>query len=168
MTTAVTPSPLHRPAGTGPSFWGPGDLYTFLVTGEESGGAYFAMEALVPRGGGPPPHIHANEDETFHVLEGRVTFRLGDETILAGPGDFVHVPRGNVHCFRNDGETPARLVLTFTPAGIEHFFLETLQRAYDLATARRRRRTRSGRRPRTGGSRTRTGAGGPRPSRRGS
>ena len=132
MTFAVSHPPLHRPAGTGPSFWGPGDLYTFLVTGEESGGAYFAMEALVPQGGGPPPHIHANEDETFYVLEGRVTFRLADETILAGPGDFVHVPRGNVHCFRNDGETPARLVLTFTPAGIEHFFLETLQRAYDL------------------------------------
>jgi quercetin dioxygenase-like cupin family protein len=132
MTTVVSHPPLHRPAGTGPSFWGPGDLYTFLVTGEESGGAYFAMEALVPQGGGPPPHIHANEDETFYVLEGRVTFRLEGETILAGPGDFVHVPRGNVHCFRNDGQTPARLVLTFTPAGIEHFFLETLQRAHDL------------------------------------
>jgi quercetin dioxygenase-like cupin family protein len=131
MATAVTHPPLHRPAGTGPMFWGPGDLYTFLVTGEESGGAYFAMEALVPQGGGPPPHIHANEDETFYVLEGRVTFRLGDETVVAGPGDFVHVPRGNVHCFRNDGEATARIVLTFTPAGIEHFFLETLQRAVD-------------------------------------
>jgi hypothetical protein len=56
---------LHRASETGRSYWGPGDLYTFLVTGEESGGAYFAMEALVPTGGGPPPHIHRNEDETF-------------------------------------------------------------------------------------------------------
>jgi len=40
-------------------------MYTFLVTGEQTGGAYFVMEALVPPGGGPPPHIHRNEDETF-------------------------------------------------------------------------------------------------------
>ena len=132
--TAVTPPtragrPLHRPVRTGPAFWGPGDHYTFLVTGEESGGAYFAMEALVPTGGGPPPHIHTREDETFYVLEGEVEFRLGDETITAGPGDFVNVPRGTVHCFKNTGAATAKLVLTFTPAGIEHWFLETLERA---------------------------------------
>ena len=50
-------SPLHRPAGTGATYLGPGDIYRFLVTGAESGGAYFAMEATVPPGGGPPPHI---------------------------------------------------------------------------------------------------------------
>jgi quercetin dioxygenase-like cupin family protein len=120
---------LHRPADTGPAFWGPGDHYTFLVTGEESGGAYFAMEALVPPGGGPPPHIHRREDETFYLLEGRVDFRLGDETITAGPGDFVNVPRGTVHCFHNSGTETARMVLTFTPAGIEGFFEEALERA---------------------------------------
>jgi mannose-6-phosphate isomerase-like protein (cupin superfamily) len=123
---------FHRPQGEGPSFWGPGDLYTFLVTGEESGGAYFAMEALVPPGGGPPPHIHTREDETFFVLEGTPTFRLGDERILAGPGDFVNVPRGTLHCFRNFSDAPVRMILTFTPAGIERFFEETLERAYDL------------------------------------
>lgn len=120
---------MHRPADTGPAFWGPGDHYTFLVTGEESGGAYFAMEALVPPGGGPPPHIHRREDETFYVLEGRVDFRLGDESITAGPGDFVNVPRDTVHCFHNSGAETARLILTFTPAGIEGFFRETLERA---------------------------------------
>ena len=56
--------PPRAPVATGPAFWGPGDHYTFLVTGEESGGAYFAMEALVPPGGGPPPHSHTREDET--------------------------------------------------------------------------------------------------------
>ena len=122
---------FHRAAGTGRTYWGPGDLYTFLVTGAESDGAYFAMEALVPAGGGPPPHIHRNEAETFYVLEGACTFRLGDETVVAGPGDFVNVPRGTVHCFRNDGIDPVRLVLTFTPAGIERFFEETLEPAPD-------------------------------------
>jgi quercetin dioxygenase-like cupin family protein len=120
---------LHRPAATGPAFWGPGDHYTFLVTGEESGGAYFAMEALVPPGGGPPPHIHSREDETFYVLDGKIEFVLGEQTIVAGPGDFVSVPRGSVHCFRNSGAETARLVLTFTPAGIEKWFEEIFEPA---------------------------------------
>jgi quercetin dioxygenase-like cupin family protein len=127
---------LHRGAATGRSYWGPGDHYRFLVTGKESGGAYFAMEALVPPRGGPPPHIHTREDETFYVLEGQVEFLLDAETVLAGPGDFVNIPRGTVHRFENTGSETARLVLTFTPAGIERWFEETLERApneFDLA-----------------------------------
>jgi quercetin dioxygenase-like cupin family protein len=120
---------LHRPVATGPAFWGPGDHYTFLVTGEETGGAYFAMEALVPAGGGPPPHIHTREDETFYVLEGEIEFLLGEETILAGPGDFVNVPRQTVHRFLNVGAETARLILTFTPAGIDRWFAEILDAA---------------------------------------
>ena len=127
--TAAEPRLFHRPVATGPAYWGPGDHYTFLVTGEESGGAYFAMEALVPPGGGPPLHIHRREDETFYLIEGEIEFRLEDETISAGPGDFVNVPRGTVHCFRNAGTETARMVLTFTPAGMERFFEETLEPA---------------------------------------
>ena len=122
---------LYRPAGSGETFVGPGDLYRFLVTGEESGGAYFAMEAYVPPGGGPPPHIHRNEDETFYIVEGQCDFLLGDETVTGGPGDFVNVPKGMAHRFHNAGETPVRMILTFTPAGIERFFEETLERALD-------------------------------------
>jgi quercetin dioxygenase-like cupin family protein len=120
---------LYRPAGSGAIFLGPGDLYRFLVTGAESGGAYFAMEAFVPPGGGPPPHIHRHEDETFYIVEGRCDFLLGAETVTGGAGDFVNVPRGTVHRFHNSGTTPARMILTFTPAGIERFFEETLERA---------------------------------------
>jgi quercetin dioxygenase-like cupin family protein len=122
---------IHRPAEAGDMYWGPGDRYRFLVTGAETGGAYFAMEALVPPGGGPPPHIHRNEDETFYVVEGRCDFLLGDETVTAGPGAFVNVPRGMVHRFHNSGTGTARLILTFTPAGMERFFEETLERALD-------------------------------------
>ena len=122
---------FHRSSGSGRTFWGPGDLYTFLVTGAESGGSYFAIEALVPPGGGPPMHIHRNEHETFYVLEGHCTFHLGDDTIVAGPGDFVNIPIGTVHCFKNEGIEPTRLILTFTPSGIEKFFEETLEPAVD-------------------------------------
>ena len=117
--TPISGEPVHRGAGTGDTFWGPADVYTLLVTGEETGGAYFSMEALVEPGGGPPPHVHRDEDETFYVLEGHCTFRLGERTISAGPGDFVNVPRGTVHSFRNRSSGIVRLILTFTPAGIE-------------------------------------------------
>jgi quercetin dioxygenase-like cupin family protein len=133
MTTLVTPSSqlVHRPAETGAMYHGPGDRYRFLVTGEETGGAYFAMEALLPQGGGPPPHTHSNEDETFYIVEGLVDFRLGEDHVTAGPGDFVSVPRGAVHNFSNPRPETARLILTFTPAGIEDFFRETLERLDD-------------------------------------
>jgi quercetin dioxygenase-like cupin family protein len=127
----ITRSPgeaVHRGAGTGETFWGSGDVYTFLVTGEETGGAYAAVEALVEPGGGPPSHVHRDEDETFYVLEGHCTFVLGEQTITAGPGDFVNVPRGTAHCFRNGSSELVRLILTFTPAGIESFFRGTLKR----------------------------------------
>ena len=122
---------VHRPSDAGEAYWGPGDLYRFLITGEETGGAYFAMEAVVPPGGGPPPHIHRNEDETFYVLEGEVEILLGDELVTATVGDFVNVPRGRVHRFHNSGTEAMRMILTFTPAGIEKFFEETLERALD-------------------------------------
>ena len=130
-STTLAKPPLYRPAGSGETFLGPGDAYRFLVTGAESGGAYFAMEAFVPPGGGPPPHIHRNEDETFYVVEGQCDFLLGQETVTGGVGDFINVPRGTVHRFHNAGTTPARLILTFTPAGIERFFEETLERALE-------------------------------------
>jgi quercetin dioxygenase-like cupin family protein len=136
-TTPVTPGArlLHRPVDSGDVYWGPGDSYRFLVTGAETAGAYFVMEAFVPTGGGPPPHIHRHEDETFYVVEGRSDFRLGDELITAGPGDFVNIPRGAVHHFHNPYAEPARMILTFTPADIEHFFRETLERVLDPGQA---------------------------------
>jgi hypothetical protein len=85
-TTQVQPAArlLHRGAGTGPSFWGPGDRYTFLVTGEESGGAYFAMEAFVPPGGGPGPHVHTREPAG---IEG-----FFEETLDSAPSGAGDVP----------------------------------------------------------------------------
>ena len=135
VTTEASAALIHRPAGTACAYWGPRDIYRFLVTGEESGGAYFVMEALVPPGGGPPPHIHTREDETVYVLEGEVEFLLGDETVTAGPGDFVNVPLGTVHRFENASSETARMILTFTPAGIERWFEETLERAPSDAAA---------------------------------
>ena len=96
-------------AGTGPAYWGPGDEITFLITGEETGGAVFMAELSVPPAGGPPPHIHHHEDESFYVREGTLAIRMGDRTVNAAPGDFVHIPRGTVHCFKNTGNGNAKM-----------------------------------------------------------
>jgi quercetin dioxygenase-like cupin family protein len=114
--------PKHLPAGTGYAFWGAGDTYRFLVTGEETGGSYFTMHAVVPPGGGPPPHIHHREEEQFYVLEGSMTFRVESQIIHAVAGDFIHVPRNTIHHFRNEGSLPARMLISYSPAGIEKLF----------------------------------------------
>ena len=90
-------------SGAGRSFWGPGDLYTFLVTGAETGGTCFTLSALVAPGGGPPPHIHHREEEFFDLLEGQLHVAVGDHSRSAGPGDFAHIPRGAEHRFSNLG-----------------------------------------------------------------
>lgn len=122
---------VYVPAETGQAYWGPGDMYTFLVTGDESGGSYFTMEALVPPGGGPPPHIHHREEEQFYMLDGEVTLQAGDQTIQASAGDFIHIPRGTVHAFRNEGKRAARMLVTYSPAGIEKLFQRVFEPADD-------------------------------------
>jgi quercetin dioxygenase-like cupin family protein len=114
---------LHVRANTGDAYWVMGDLFTYLVTGAESGGRYFTLIADVAPNGGPPPHVHHMEEEQFYVLKGQLTFSVGDQTFQVEAGDFVHIPRETVHSFKN-GRSPARLLATFSPAGIEGFFKE--------------------------------------------
>jgi quercetin dioxygenase-like cupin family protein len=72
----------------GRSWWGPGDIYTFLVTGEESGGSLFALDCVVGAGGGPPPHRHL-ADELFAITEGSIRFTAGGETRSVNAGQSV-------------------------------------------------------------------------------
>ncbi|HLM37005.1 MAG TPA: cupin domain-containing protein [Gaiellaceae bacterium] len=109
---------------TGRSWWGPGDMYTFLVTGEESGGSMFALDCLVGAGGGPPPHRHLAEDELFTITEGSITFTAGEETRPVSAGQSVFIPRGTRHLYRNEGTKPARMIAVYTPAGMEGWFRE--------------------------------------------
>ena len=74
--------------------------------------------------GGPPPHIHRQEDEVLYVLEGQVEFLLGEDTITASAGSCVHAPRGALHTFKNVGTSPSRILASLSPGGFEKFFLE--------------------------------------------
>ncbi len=121
----------YVPAETGPAYWGPGERMTFLITGKETGGAFFLAEISVPPGGGPPPHIHSREDESFQVLEGSLAVQVGGDTITASAGDFVYLPRGIAHGFRNNGDGYAKALVLTTPAGLEDFFAEVFDPAAD-------------------------------------
>jgi mannose-6-phosphate isomerase-like protein (cupin superfamily) len=121
----VNAGALHTTRGEpGRSWWGPGDMYTFLVTGEESGDLMFALDCLVGAGGGPPPHRHLAEDELFTITEGSITFTAGDETRQVSSGESVFVPRGTRHAYRNEQATPARMIAVYAPAGMEGWFRE--------------------------------------------
>ena len=64
-------------------------------------------------------HHHDTEDDAFYILEGELTFMLGEDEALAGPGTFVLVPPGVVHGFRNDGDVPVRMLNIHAPAGFD-------------------------------------------------
>ncbi len=122
-------------AGTGPAYWGPGNQLTFLITGKETGGAFFLAEMSVQPGGGPPPHIHHREDESFHILEGTLTIQVGGNTITASAGDFAFLPRGIAHSFKNTGDGCAKALVLTTPAGLENYFAEVFEPAADRDAA---------------------------------
>ena len=79
---------------------------------------------LAPRALAAPLHRHTHEDEISIVLEGRVGALLGDDVLVAEPGDVVVKPRGQWHTFWNAGDEPARILEIISPAGFERFFAE--------------------------------------------
>jgi quercetin dioxygenase-like cupin family protein len=101
-----------------------GDVYRFLATGEDTDGKYALWEALVPPGGGPPPHVHSREEEGFYVIEGEITLRIGEKTIIASAGMFANMPVGTPHSFKNESAHPARMLISVAPAGLEKMFFE--------------------------------------------
>lgn len=101
-----------------------GDVYRFLATGEDTNGEYALWEAIVPPGGGPPPHVHSREEEGFYVLEGEVTFTANGERAVAKAGTFANMPVGTPHSFKNESDRPARMLISVAPAGLEEMFFE--------------------------------------------
>ena len=101
-----------------------GDVYRFLATGEDTNGRYALWEALVPPGGGPPPHVHSREEEGFYILVGEITFQIGDQRIVATTGMFANMPVGTPHSFKNESTKPAKMLISVAPAGLEGLFFE--------------------------------------------
>ena len=120
----------HEP-GEGEARWWFGLLATIKATKEQTGGHYTLVEVLEPEGEGPL-HVHYREDEGFWVLEGQLTFEVGEETIKAGPGSFVFGPKDVPHRFTVESG-PARLLFILSPAGFEEFVYATSEPAKEHA-----------------------------------
>lgn len=115
--------PLSVRPGEGATIHGPvGGPLTFKARGEQTGGSLTAFENTLAPKDGPPLHRHRNEDEAWYVLEGTLRFCLDSQIVSAPVGTFVFVPRGVPHCFQNVGDEPARILVIFTPSGMERFF----------------------------------------------
>jgi mannose-6-phosphate isomerase-like protein (cupin superfamily) len=65
------------------------------------------------------PHVHHDEDDSFYILSGTLTFELGDERVAAGPGTFVLVPPGVSHGFANESGEEVRVFNVHAPAGFD-------------------------------------------------
>lgn len=117
--------------GEGEARWWLGvSLATIKATGKETGGRYTLVEVLEPEGEEAPLHVHHREDEAFWVLEGELTFEVGEETIKASPGSFLFGPKDVPHRYTvNAG--PARLLFVLSPSGFEDFIYATSEPAQE-------------------------------------
>jgi mannose-6-phosphate isomerase-like protein (cupin superfamily) len=143
-TTSLTAPHRRFDAAQGPRVIGPGDGAAvdlgslgvrFMIWGDESGGGVSLVEhPIPPRTLVAPLHRHANEDEYSYVLEGRMGAQLGNDVLVAEPGDLVFKPRNQWHTFWNAGDEPCRILEIISPGGFERFFAE-LANGEDVAAA---------------------------------
>ena len=92
-----------------------------LVDGRHTGGLFTMIEIRVLSGGGPPPHIHRREDETFYVIEGELQLWVDGKTLDAPAGTCVFAPRGIPHRFTNASSQPTCFLVIASPSGFEDF-----------------------------------------------
>lgn len=126
-----TALPAHRGTKDAEVIWLAGDRYTVMLTGAETAGQLAVFHFLVPPGGGPPPHTHTLEDETYYVLRGKATFTVDGHDIEAAPGEVIYGACGVKHSFTNKLDTDLEMVCVCEPAGIEGFFRAAGKQAPD-------------------------------------
>ncbi len=105
-----------------------GKPMTFLVTGDDT--KHTSMfDWTVPAGFSTGLHVHRVQEETFYVLEGEFTWQIGDQKVRAVPGTYVFLPPGVPHNIGNASDKPARVIMTVSPPGHEHYFEELVELA---------------------------------------
>ncbi len=110
-----------RRVGLESAVWYMGNLFGILARSEETDGRFGLMETVSRKGFEPPRHVHHREDEGFYVLEGNITFYVGDEIHEATPGTFVLMPRGIPHSFTFESDV-IRMLVIVAPGGLEEHF----------------------------------------------
>jgi quercetin dioxygenase-like cupin family protein len=115
----------HRP-GEAELRWFGETATSFLASGEQTGGAFALVDETAHRGESVPLHVHADDWESFYVVDGELTLFVGEGPGEQAPaGTFAHIPGGTVHGFRVESETARYLILT-TPRHGEFYRAITL------------------------------------------
>lgn len=110
--------------GEGAAHWWLGSLAEIKLGAGDTGGLLTIVEVTEPPAAEAPLHVHHREDETFWVLEGQVTFEIGQTTFAAGPGDCAFGPRGVPHRY-TVGTSGCRMLFILTPGGFESLIEQT-------------------------------------------
>ena len=121
---------IQRGEGT-KSLWVLGELVTYKVPSQRTGGAYALFEVATHPGAGLPPHVQHREDESFYVLQGEFEFVVEGRTISVGVGSLIYVPKGILHAHKNVGEGVGRMLMSQTPGGLYERFFEAVGKAVD-------------------------------------
>jgi mannose-6-phosphate isomerase-like protein (cupin superfamily) len=117
-----------RPADTAPDIGQAGkDAIHYLATTVSTHGEFglYRVE-MSPRAGGPSTHFHRTVSESFFILEGTVSLFDGERWIDATKGDFLYVPQGGLHAFRNDSDEHADMLMIFTPGAPREEYFERI------------------------------------------
>jgi len=94
------------------------------ISSRDTNGAYAVIEDHTPPGGGPPLHIHFEQDEWWYIVEGKFLYEVDGKQFYAGPGDTVYAAKGTRHAFKNVGTTHGLSIVTVVPGGLDEFFEE--------------------------------------------
>lgn len=122
-TSATLRRADHAPELTNPA----GGGAHYLATGATTHGQFGLYRwEMGPSPSGPQPHFHRSISESFFVLSGAVRLFDGQAWVDARPGDFLYVPEGGVHGFRNESGEPASMLLLFAPGAPREDYFETL------------------------------------------
>ncbi|MGC9665083.1 cupin domain-containing protein [Planosporangium sp. 12N6] len=121
-------SATYRPVEQEPELTYPnGNTAHYLATGASTNGQFGLYRwEMGPEPSGPDPHFHRSISESFFILSGTVRIYDGTRWIDTRPGDFVHVPEGGVHAFRNESGEPASMLLHFAPGAPREGYFEGL------------------------------------------
>lgn len=115
--------PLMIASGSGRSYdCAPNEKMAYLVAAADTAGQIDFVEGEFGYLGGPPLHVHPQQDEIHYILQGQLRYQIGEQTIDVQPGDCIYIPRGTQHTWINLYQQPAKVLGVLTPGGSEGFF----------------------------------------------
>lgn len=100
-----------------------GGFFKVLISPEESQGSFALVDMTLPKGVEPPVHLHSREDETFYMLEGEITFQVGDKVSIIKAGESIFAPRQVPHQFQIN-TVSARFLTLITPGNFLGYFMQ--------------------------------------------